>query len=91
MTTKSLSKKQVIVPINNDNKTKFIEDSSNYITNLNRVMKNIKSNTMVDFIWLENSSIIIVTNKVVLALELQTIENYIKNINHIKAKEVEVP
>ena len=76
MITKGLSKKQVIVPINNDNKTKFIEDSSNHITNLNRVMKNIRSNTMVDFIQLENSSIIIVTNKVVLALELQTIENY---------------
>ena len=50
MITKSLSKKQVIVPMNNDNKTKFIEDSSNHITNLNRAMKNIRSNTIVDFI-----------------------------------------
>jgi len=90
MTIKNLSKKQVIVPMNNDNKTKFIEDSSNHITNLNRAMKNIRSNNMIDFIRPENSSITIVTNKVVLALELQTIENYIKNTNYIEAEGVEV-
>jgi len=67
-----------------------MEDSSNYVTNLNRALKNIKSETIVDFIWPENSGITIVTNKVVLALELQTIENYIKNANHIEAKEIEV-
>ena len=89
MTTKSFSKKQVIVLINNDNKKKFMKDSSNHITNLNKVMKNIKSDTMVDFVRLEISSITIVTNKVISALELQTIENYIKNINYIKAEGVE--
>ena len=66
-----------------------MKDSSNHITNLNKVMKNIKSDTMVDFVRLEISSITIVTNKVISALELQTIENYIKNINYIKAEGVE--
>jgi len=75
MTTKGPSRKQVIVPINNDNKTKFIEDSSNHITYINRVLKNIKSETIVDFVQPENSGIIIITNKVMSALELQTIEN----------------
>ena len=91
MTIKNHSRKQVIVLINNDNKSKFIVDSSNHITNLNRVLKNIKSETMVDFVLPENSGITIITNKVALALELQTIENYIKNTNHIKTKGVEVP
>ena len=90
MTTKGHSRKQVIVSMNNDNKTKFIKDSSNHITNINRVLKNIKSETMVDFVQPENSDITIITNKVMLALELQTIENYIKNINYIEAKGVEV-
>ena len=36
MTTKGPSRKQVIVSINNDNKTSFMKDSSNYATNLNR-------------------------------------------------------
>ena len=48
--TKDHSRKQVIVPMNNNNKTKFIEDSNNHITNLNRVLKNIKSEIMVDFV-----------------------------------------
>ena len=90
MTTKDYSRKQVIVPMNNDNKTKFIKDSSNHITNINRVLKNIKSETMVDFVQPENSDITIITNKVMLALELQTIENYIKNMNYIEAKGIEV-
>ena len=42
MTIKGLSRKQVIVPMNNENKSKFIEVSSAYITNLNRALKNIK-------------------------------------------------
>ena len=70
MIIKGLLRKQVIALINNNNKTKFIEDSSTYITNLNRALKNINSETIIDFIQPENSSIIIVTNKVVSALEL---------------------
>ena len=50
MTTKGPSRKQVILPMNNDNKMKIIEDSSNHVTNLNRLLKNIKSEIMVNFI-----------------------------------------
>jgi len=39
ITIKSSSRKQVIVPINNDNKIKFMEDSCNHITNINRTLK----------------------------------------------------
>ena len=39
MTTKGLSRKQVIVPMNNNNKTNFMKDSSNHVTNLNRTLK----------------------------------------------------
>jgi len=50
MTTKGLSRKQVIVPMNSDNIKKFIEESSSHVSNLNRVLKNIKLEVMVDFI-----------------------------------------
>jgi len=86
MTTKGLSHKQVIVPMNNDNIVKFMSNSSNHITNINRLFKNIKSDCKVDYIWLEKSSII---NKVVSILDLQTIEKYIKNSNHINMENVE--
>ena len=50
MTTKGLSRKQVIISMNNDNKAKFMEKSSTHVTNINRALKNIKSKIIVDFI-----------------------------------------
>ena len=91
MTTKSPSRKQVIVLMNSNNIKKFIEESSSHISDLNRVLKDIKSEVMVDFVQLGLAGITIVTNKVASALNLQSIENYIKNANHIDSKGVEVP
>jgi len=76
--------------MNSDNKTKFMEDSNNHITNLNRALKNIKSDVMVDFIYQEQSEVTIVTNRVASLLDFQTIEKYIKTANNIEAKELEV-
>lgn len=91
MTTNGLSRKQIIVSMNNDNKMNFIEESSIHVTNINRVLKNIKSEAMVDFDQLDPKSIIITTNKVATLLNLQTIENYMKNANSINADRVKVP
>ena len=70
ITTKGPSRKQVIISMNNNNKAKFIESSSSYITNLNRALRNIKSDIMVDFVHIDQASITIITNKVVLSLDL---------------------
>ena len=91
MTTKDLSRKHVIVPMSNENKMKFIEDSSTHVTNINRVLKGIKSEVIAKFICSDQASITIVTNKVTSLLDLQTIENYIKNTNYIKVDNVKVP
>ena len=91
MTTKGLSRKQVIVLMNSDNKAKSMEESSSHISNLNRALKNIKLEVIVNFVQLDTIGITIVTNKVALFLGLQTIENYIKNINYIDLEGVEVP
>jgi len=56
--------------MNNDNKAKFMKSSSSYITNLNRALKNIKSEVMVDFICIDQAGITIVTNKVTSYLDL---------------------
>ena len=68
-----------------------MKDSSIYVTNLNRNLKNIKLDIMVDFVHQEISRITIITNKVISNLDLQTIENYMKNANHIESAGVEVP
>ena len=47
---KSPFRKQVIIPMNNDNKIKFIKDSCNHVTNINKALKSIKSEVTVDFL-----------------------------------------
>jgi len=56
--------------MNNENKSKFIEVFSAHITNLNRVLKNIKSEVMTDFVHGEQAGIIIIINKVASPLDL---------------------
>ena len=73
MTMKRPSRKQIIIPMNIDNKIQFMKDSSTHIANINRTLKNIKSE-VADFMQLENSGIVITTNKVAAPLNLQTIE-----------------
>ena len=49
MTMKGPLRKQVIVPMSNENKAKFMESSSVHITSLNRALKDIKSEVIADF------------------------------------------
>ena len=88
ITTKSPSRKQIIVPIDNDNKSKFIASLNLHITNLNSIFKNIKSEVMADFFCTDQHGIIITMNKVTLPLDLQIIENYVKNTNHIDSNNI---
>ena len=62
-------------------KQKFMELSSSHITNLNRALKNIKSEVMEDFIHIDQAGIIIVTNKVTSSLDLQTVTNFIQLVS----------
>ena len=39
ITTKGLSRKQIIIPMNNENKNNFIRESSAHIINMNRALK----------------------------------------------------
>jgi len=50
MTTKGLSRKQIIIPINDANINNFMRESSAHVTNMNRALKNIKTDIMVNFV-----------------------------------------
>ena len=39
MTMKRLSRKQIIIPMNNKNKTQFMKEFSTHIANINRALK----------------------------------------------------
>jgi len=64
MTTKDPSRKQVIIPMNNNIAKEFIKNSSSHIANINHALKTIKSNTIADFICVDSKEIIITTNNV---------------------------
>ena len=89
MTTKSLSYKQVIISMGNKNNTKFMKNSSIYVTNLNRNLRNVKSEVLVDFICSNPLGIIVVTNKVLFPSDLLIMENYIKISENIDSSQVD--
>jgi len=62
--------------------------SCNNIANINRKLKNIKSDVLADFVHIDHHKLIITTNKVVAISDLGIIERYIKNINNIKQNDV---
>ena len=90
MTTKGPPRKNVIMPMNSNNIMRFIKKSNLHVTNLNRSLKNIKSNILVNFIYLDPLGITIVTYKVTSVSDLQVIENYVKSPNCIDSTSIKV-
>jgi len=91
MTTKGPSYKQVIIPMGNENNINFMKNSSIYVTNLNRNLRNAKSEVLVEFIRSDPLGITIVTNKVSLPSDFLIIKNYIKNSESIDSTQVDSP
>ena len=89
MTTKGSSRKQIIIPISNDNILKFIKESLFHVANINQALKNAKSEILVDFICSDMASITVVINKVAIQSDLYIIENYIKKVDNINVKIVD--
>jgi len=50
MTTKGPSRKQVIIPMSGDNNSAFMMNSSLHVVNINRHLKNAKSEVLVNYI-----------------------------------------
>ena len=64
MTTKGPLRKQVIIHMDNNNISNFMKNSLLHVTNINRFLRNTKSEVLVDFIHSDSLGITIVTNKV---------------------------
>jgi len=74
MTTKGPSRKQIIISMSNNNNNLFIKNSMTHITNINRLLRNAKSEVAVDFIRSNLIGLVIVTNKVAIQSDLQIID-----------------
>lgn len=91
MTTKNLSYKQIIISICFNNAKRVIAQFNVYISNINRSLKDIKSEIIINFIRSDNKGIIITTNKVVATLDLNIVEKCLKNLNNIDSSDVMSP
>jgi len=77
--------------MSSNNTVKFMKNSSLHVTDINRTLRNVKLEVLVDFIQSDQIGITVVTSKVVLQSDLHIIENYVKNINDIDTSGIEVP
>ena len=77
--------------IGNNNILKIILSADNHILNINRKLKNLKSDIIADFVWADHYSFIITTNKVVLSSDLSTIKSYIKNVDSLELNDILTP
>ena len=91
ITTKGLSRKQVIVPISSYNADRVIAKSNAHIVNINRLLKDIKSDVLADFMCSDNKDIIIMTNKIATASDLNIMEKYVKEVNNVNTKKFMSP
>ena len=91
MITKRLLCKQIIIPISDINHNNLMKESGAHVANMNRALKNIKSEITVNFICSNTSSITVVTNKVTNLSDLQSIEHYIKGTSYINLNKVNIP
>jgi len=68
-----------------------MKNSSIHVTNINRNLRNAKSEVLVDFIHSDPLGVSIVTNKVLLPSDLLIIEKYVKNSENIDSSQVDSP
>ena len=87
ITTKSSLRKQVTILITVSNAETIVNLANQYIANINRYLKKIKSDISADFIHKINDGIIITTNKAVVVLDLNVIKKYLKSINNLNSIE----
>jgi len=60
-----------------------------YVANLNRNLRNAKSEVLVDFIQSDLLGVTVITNKVSLPSDLLIIEKYVKNSDNIDSSQVD--
>lgn len=71
-----------------NNVERVIAWSNIYVTNINRLLKGIKSEVVINFVRLDNKDIIVTTNKVAAILDLNVVKKYMKNLNNVNSSNV---
>jgi len=64
--------------------------SANHITNINKMLKTVKSKVMIDYIHPETTKVTIISNMVTSQSDLQVMKRYVKNIENIILDNIQV-
>jgi len=91
MTTRGQSRREVIISMTKTNTELIINSAHIHISNINKCLKNSKSNIFADFIHFNTNGIIITTNKPASDLNLSTIEKYLKSIQNVNLDSIKSP
>ena len=91
MTTRGPSRKEVIIPMAKHIAKLIVNSAYIHITNINKCLRNSKSDIVADFIQSSNNGIIITTSKPANDLNLATIEKYLKSIQNVDSDSIESP
>ena len=86
MMTKGLSRKQIIISMDMNNAERVMSQFN--ITNINRLLKGVKSEISADYIHSDNKRIVITTNKAAIFSDLNIMEKYIKELNNVDLNNV---
>jgi len=65
--------------------------ANTHVTNINRLLKEVKSTISIDFIHTNNKGILITTNNIASAFDLNIIEMYIKELNNVDHNDIKSP
>jgi len=62
--------------------------TNTYVSNINKLLKRVKSKISVNFIWSDNKRLFITTNKVAAISDLNIVKKYIKNLNNVDSNDI---
>jgi len=82
MTTKRPSRKQIIFLMSSNNSEKFIVLSNKHVANINRALKDIKSDVITDFIRADSRELMITINKVASTSYLNCYDSKLKVLSN---------
>ena len=88
VTTKGPSRKQIIISMRKNNSNIIVSQVNIHISNINRLLKGVKSEILADFIYFNNRKFIITTNKSAATSDLNVIKKYIKKLNNINSNNI---
>jgi len=91
MTTREQSRREVIIYMIKANAELIVNSAHIHVSNVNKCLKNSKSDTFADFIRSNVNGIVIMTNKPASNLDLSTTEKYLKNIQNVNPDSIESP